>query len=206
MSYKTIYEQAQDSFVEKKSEFIGHIAPVKTPEEAAAFIELIRSQNRKAKHNVYAYILRDKNTTRYCDDGEPQGTGGVPVLDVLQKAGLTDVCVVVTRYFGGVLLGANGLVRAYSQGCKIAVNAARIMQMHECSRFEFSCDYNMYGKVSYVLPDFEVIKEKEDFADVVNISVLVKSELCKAFIDKMTDISNGQISLSEEPNLEADFS
>ena len=206
MSYKTIYEQAQDSFVEKKSEFIGHIAPVKTPEEAAAFIELIRSQNRKAKHNVYAYILRDKNTTRYCDDGEPQGTGGVPVLDVLKKAGLTDVCVVVTRYFGGVLLGANGLVRAYSQGCKIAVNAARIMQMHECSRFEFSCDYNMYGKVSYVLPDFEVIKEKEDFADVVNISVLVKSELCKAFIDKMTDISNGQISLSEEPNLEADFS
>lgn len=206
MSYKTIYEQAQDSFVEKKSEFIGHIAPVKTPEEAAAFIELIRSQNRKARHNVYAYILRDKNTTRYCDDGEPQGTGGVPVLDVLKKAGLTDVCVVVTRYFGGVLLGANGLVRAYSQGCKIAVNAARIMQMNECSRFEFSCDYNMYGKVSYVLPDFEVIKEKEDFADVVNISVLVKSELCKAFIDKMTDISNGQISLSEEPNLEADFS
>lgn len=206
MSYKTIYEQAQDSFVEKKSEFIGHIAPVKTPEEAAAFIELIRSQNRKARHNVYAYILRDKNTTRYCDDGEPQGTGGVPVLDVLKKAGLTDVCVVVTRYFGGVLLGANGLVRAYSQGCKIAVNAARIMQMHECSRFEFSCDYNMYGKISYVLPDFEVIKEKEDFADVVNISVLVKSELCKAFIDKMTDISNGQISLSEEPNLEADFS
>ncbi len=206
MSYKTIYEQAQDSFVEKKSEFIGHIAPVKTPEEAAAFIELIRSQNRKARHNVYAYILRDKNTSRYSDDGEPQGTGGVPVLDVLKKAGLTDVCVVVTRYFGGVLLGANGLVRAYSQGCKIAVNAARIMHMHECSRFEFSCDYNMYGKVSYVLPDFEVIKEKEDFADVVNISVLVKSELCKAFIDKITDISNGQISLSEEPNLEADFS
>ena len=111
----------------------------------------------------------------------------------------------VTRYFGGVLLGANGLVRAYSQGCRIAVNAARIMQMHECSRFEFSCDYTMYGKVSYVLPDFEVIKEKEDFADVVNISVLVKAELCRQFRDKITDISNGQIKLSEEPNLEADF-
>ena len=205
MSYKTIYEEAQDSFVEKKSEFIGHIAPVKTAEEAVAFIERIRSENRKARHNVYAYILRDKNTSRYSDDGEPQGTGGVPVLDVLQKAGLTDVCVVVTRYFGGVLLGANGLVRAYSQGCKIAVNAAKIMEMHECSRFEFSCDYNMYGKVSYVLPDFEVIKEKEDFADVVNISVLVKAELCSAFKDKLTDISNGQMALSEEPNLVADF-
>ena len=206
MSYKTIYEQAQDSFIEKKSEFIGHIAPVKTAEEAVAFIERIRSENRKARHNVYAYILRDKNTSRYSDDGEPQGTGGVPVLDVLQKSGLTDVCVAVTRYFGGVLLGANGLVRAYSQGCKIAVEAARIMEMHECSRFEFSCDYNMYGKVSYILPDFEVIREKEDFADVVNISVLVKSELCAQFRDKMTDISGGQIVLTETPNLEADFS
>ncbi|MBQ4247991.1 MAG: YigZ family protein [Ruminococcus sp.] len=205
MSYKTIYEQAQASFVEKKSEFIGHIAPVKTPEEAVAFIEKIKAENRKARQNVYAYIRRDKNTSRYSDDGEPQGTGGIPVLDVLQKAGLTDVCVVVTRYFGGVLLGANGLVRAYSQGCRLAVNAARIMQMHECSRFEFSCDYNLYGKVSYIFPDFEVIKEKEDFADVVNIAVLVKSELCKQFRDKITDISNGQIRLSEETNLEADF-
>lgn len=205
MSYKTIYEEAQDSFIEKKSEFIGHIAPVKTAEEAVAFIERIRSENRKARHNVYAYVLRDKNTSRYSDDGEPQGTGGVPVLDVILKSGLTDVCVVVTRYFGGVLLGASGLVRAYTQGCKIAVNAARIMEMHECSRFEFSCDYNMYGKVSYVLPSFEVIKEKEDFADIVNISVLVKSERCEEFRKTITDISNGQIELSETANLEADF-
>ena len=205
MSYKTIYEEAQDSFIEKKSEFIGHIAPVKTAEEAVAFIERIRSENRKARHNVYAYVLRDKNTSRYSDDGEPQGTGGVPVLDVILKSGLTDVCVVVTRYFGGVLLGASGLVRAYTQGCKIAVNAARIMEMHECSRFEFSCDYNMYGKVSYVLPGFEVIKEKEDFADIVNISVLVKSERCEEFRKTITDISNGQIELSETANLEADF-
>ena len=170
-----------------------------------AFIERIRSENRKARHNVYAYVLRDKNTSRYSDDGEPQGTGGVPVLDVIIKSGLTDVCVVVTRYFGGVLLGASGLVRAYTQGCKIAVNAARIMEMHECSRFEFSCDYNMYGKVSYVLPSFEVIKEKEDFADIVNISVLVKSERCEEFRKTITDISNGQIELSETANLEADF-
>ena len=205
MSYKTIYEEAQDSFIEKKSEFIGHIAPVKTAEEAVAFIERIRSENRKARHNVYAYVLRDKNTSRYSDDGEPQGTGGVPVLDVIIKSGLTDVCVVVTRYFGGVLLGASGLVRAYTQGCKIAVNAARIMEMHECSRFEFSCDYNMYGKESYVLPSFEVIKEKEDFADIVNISVLVKSERCEEFRKTITDISNGQIELSETANLEADF-
>lgn len=206
MSYKTVYEQAQDSFVEKKSEFIGYIAPVKNEDEAIAFINTIRAQNRKARHNVYAYTLREGNISRYSDDGEPQGTGGAPVLDVISKAGLTDVCVVVTRYFGGVLLGANGLVRAYSHGCKLAVNAARIMEMHECSRFTFSCDYNLYGKLSYVLPEFEVIKEKADFEDVVNMSVFVKTELCDAFKQKLTDISGGQIELSEQTNIEADFS
>lgn len=205
MSYTTIYEPASDSFVEKKSEFIGHIAPVKTADEAIEFINKIKSENRKARHNVYAYILREGNISRYSDDGEPQGTGGVPVLDVLQKAGLTDVCVVVTRYFGGILLGASGLVRAYSQGCSIAVNAARKMFMCECSRISFSCDYNLYGKVSYVLPEFQVLLEKEDFADVVNLSMLVKTEFCKDLKKKLTDLSNGQIKISEEPNLTADF-
>lgn len=205
MSYTTIYEPASDSFVEKKSEFIGHIAPVKTADEAIEFINKIKSENRKARHNVYAYILREGNISRYSDDGEPQGTGGVPVLDVLQKAGLTDVCVVVTRYFGGILLGASGLVRAYSQGCSIAVNAARKMVMCECSRISFSCDYNLYGKVSYVLPEYQVLLEKEDFADMVNLSMLVKTEFCKDLKKKLTDLSNGQIKISEEPNLTADF-
>lgn len=205
MSYTTIYEYATDSFIEKKSEFIGHIMPVKTADEAVEFINKIKGEHRKARHNVYAYVLREGNASRYSDDGEPQGTGGVPVLDVINKAGLTDVCVVVTRYFGGVLLGASGLVRAYSQACSLAVSAARKMEMCECSRFSFSCDYTMYGKVSYVLPEFEVITEKEDFADSVNITVLIKSEKVDAFRKKMTDISNGKLSLSEEKNLWADF-
>ena len=126
MGYTTIYEEAQASFTEKKSEFIGHIAPVSTTDEAVAFINRIKAENRKARHNVYAYVLREGNVSRYSDDGEPQGTGGVPVLDVINKSGLTDVCVVVTRYFGGILLGASGLTRAYSQGCSMAVNAAII--------------------------------------------------------------------------------
>ena len=205
MSYTTVYEYASDSFTEKKSEFIGHICPVKTAEEAVAFIEHIRSQNRKARHNVYAYVLRDGNASRYSDDGEPQGTGGVPVLDVINKAGLTDVCVVVTRYFGGVLLGASGLVRAYSQACSLAVAAARKMEMCECSRISFSCDYTLYGRVSYLLPEFGVITEKEDFADTVNLSVLCKSELVEELKRKLTDVSNGQLELSEDTNLWADF-
>ena len=93
------------AFTEKKSEFIGHIAPVSTADEAVAFINRIKAENRKARHNVYAYVLREGNVSRYSDDGEPQGTGGVPVLDVINKSGLTDVCVVVTRYFGGILFG-----------------------------------------------------------------------------------------------------
>ena len=205
MSYTTVYEYASDSFTEKKSEFIGHICPVKTAEEAVAFIEHIKSQNRKARHNVYAYVLRDGNASRYSDDGEPQGTGGVPVLDVINKAGLTDVCVVVTRYFGGVLLGASGLVRAYSQACSLAVAAARKMEMCECSRISFSCDYTLYGRVSYLLPEFGVITEKEDFADTVNLSVLCKSELVEELKRKLTDVSNGQLELSEDTDLWADF-
>ncbi|MBQ9541069.1 YigZ family protein [Ruminococcus sp.] len=205
MSYTTVYEYASDSFTEKKSEFIGHICPVKTAEEAVAFIEHIKSQNRKARHNVYAYVLRDGNASRYSDDGEPQGTGGVPVLDVINKAGLTDVCVVVTRYFGGVLLGASGLVRAYSQACSLAVAAARKMEMCECSRISFSCDYTLYGRVSYLLPEFGVITEKEDFADTVNLSVLCKSELVEELKRKLTDVSNGQLELSEDTELWADF-
>lgn len=205
MSYTTIKAPAEASFTEKKSEFIGHIAPVKNADEAVEFINKIKSENRKARHNVYAYIVREGNVSRYSDDGEPQGTGGVPVLDVLTKAGLTDVCVVVTRYFGGILLGASGLTRAYSQGCSMAVKAAAKMEMCECSRISFSCDYNLYGKISYCLPEFQVINEKEDFADTVNISVLVKNEMLNSLKKKLTDISNGQLSWIENTNLWADF-
>ena len=124
MNYFTVSQPAEDSFIEKRSEFIGYIAPVATNEQAVDFINQIRAKHRKAKHNVYAYILRQDNISRYSDDGEPQGTAGMPVLEVLKKRGLTDVCVVVTRYFGGILLGGGGLVRAYSHAASLACDAA----------------------------------------------------------------------------------
>ena len=129
--YTTIYSPAEDEFVERKSRFIGHIAPVQTEEEAQAFIAQIRQQHRDATHNTYAYILRS-GIKRYSDDGEPQGTAGVPMLECVEKEGLVDVAVVVTRYFGGILLGAGGLVRAYSHGAKIAVDAAQRKLMTTC--------------------------------------------------------------------------
>lgn len=205
MEYKTIYEPAEDSFIERKSEFIGYIAPVKTNEEAVDFINQIRSKHRKARHNVYAYILRDSNITRYSDDGEPQGTGGVPVLDVLQKEGLTDVCVVVTRYFGGILLGGGGLVRAYSHACKLAVDAARVMIMCQCSEITVTCDYSFYGKLAYVVPEFEVIIKSEDFADDVKVTMLVKAEKVQPLKDKLIDLANGKIVIEEITDIWADF-
>ena len=203
--YITIRDHAKDSFTEKKSEFIGQIAPCETKEQALEFVEKIRSENRKARHNVYAYICRKDNACGYSDDGEPQGTGGMPVLEVLKKNNLTDVCVVVTRYFGGILLGASGLTRAYSKGCAIAVEASVKKYMYDCARLEFSADYNMYGSLSRILPDFEVIKEKEDFADKVNISLLVKNEMCESLVNTLTEMSAGKIICKKTTNLTADF-
>lgn len=205
MEYKTIYEPAEDSFIERKSEFIGYISPVKTNDEAVEFINSIKAKHRKARHNVYAYILRDGNISRYSDDGEPQGTGGVPVLDVLQKEGLTDVCVVVTRYFGGILLGGGGLVRAYSHACKLAVDAARVMIMCQCSEITVTCDYSFYGKLSYVVPEFEVKTKSEDFADDVKVTMLVKTEKVQPLKEKLIDLANGKIHIDEITDIWADF-
>lgn len=205
MAYKTIYDPAQASFIEQKSEFIGYIAPVKTNEEAVAFIESIKAQHRKARHNCYAYVLRDRMISRYSDDGEPQGTAGPPILDVIQKSGLTDVCIVVTRYFGGILLGKGGLTRAYSTGASMAVNAARLMIMCEAYELTLTLDYSLYDKVNYVLPDFEIKILATDYAEKVKITLLVKEELADNLCDKLVDITNGNIEISKSDKIYADF-
>lgn len=205
MNYSTIYAKAEASFTEKKSDFIGYIAPVKTPDEAVSFINEIREKHRKATHNVYAYILRDNNISRYSDDGEPQGTAGVPVLDVLQKEGLTDVCCVVTRYFGGILLGGGGLVRAYSHSAKIAVDAAQRMIMCSCFKVDFSVDYNLYGKITYILPEFEVKILDTVFETDVKIYLFIKSEKYDDFEKKLIDLCSGNINLSKSDELFEDF-
>ncbi len=205
MNYTTIKGFATNSFIEKKSEFIGYISPVKTNQEAVDFINEIKSQNRKAKHNVYAYILRDNNITRYSDDGEPQGTAGMPVLDVLQKENLTDVCVVVTRYFGGILLGGGGLVRAYSHACKLAVDASVKMEMHECFEVTLKFDYSLYGKIEYSLPEFEIKMLSDEFADNITLKILVKADMLDKLEEKLTDITNGKILILKSKMKYGDF-
>ena len=206
MNYFTISANAKASFIEKRSEFIGYIAPVKTNDEAVAFINSIKAEHRKAKHNVYAYILRADNISRYSDDGEPQGTAGVPVLDVLQKRGLTDVCVVVTRYFGGILLGGGGLVRAYSHAASLACDAAHIMNMCLCHRLKITADYGMYGKISYLLPNFDTITVNSDFGSDVTLEILVLSEKLDVLKSELTEATNGSVIITDCGELFEDFS
>ncbi len=206
MNYLTVSEVSEASFIEKKSEFIGYISPVKSNEEAVDFINSIKSRHRKARHNVYAYILRQDNISRYSDDGEPQGTGGVPVLDVLQKRGLTDVCVVVTRYFGGILLGGGGLVRAYSHAASLACDAAHIMNMCSCHKLRIETDYGMYGKVSYILPNYDTITVNSEFSDTVVLEILVLTEKLSALKDELTEITNGSAVVTDCGELFEDFS
>lgn len=196
MDYKTIKAESHDEFIERKSRFIGYISPASTEKEAQDFIAKISKQHFDATHNVYAYVLKDKMTRRYSDNGEPQGTAGVPVLDVLLKEGLTDVCVVVTRYFGGIMLGAGGLVRAYSHGAKIAVDSAQIMNMTICKKISIECEYPFYGKLSYILPDYNIKTLSSDFADKIKLTLLIRGDRLERFTKALTELSNGKVGLS----------
>lgn len=205
MKYITVKSPAESSYIEKRSEFIGHISPAETNEDAINFINHIKENNRKARHNVYAYILRDGNISRYSDDGEPQGTAGIPVLEVLRKNNLTDVCCVVTRYFGGIFLGGGGLVRAYSHSTALAIEAAEVLKMYKCSELILSLSYDLYGKITYIFSDYEIKQINSDFSDGVKITARVKSELEKPFCNKLTDITFGKIKINKTAEIYDDF-
>ena len=205
MEYKTIARRCESRFIEKKSEFIGYLCPVQTEEQAVAFIEEIRAMHRKATHNCYAYILRENNAARHSDDGEPGGTAGVPIYEVRRKEGLTDVCCVVTRYFGGVLLGAGGLVRAYTKGAKDAVDAAQIKCMAEAVKLAVTVDYGLYGRLAQVFADFDARVEDERFADNVRIVLHIRAENSQKLSDKLVDVCTGALSVEEIEKLNFDF-
>lgn len=190
--YKTVEKEASDFFIEKKSKFIGYAKPVKTQEEAVDFISEIKSKHWDATHNVYAYVLRENNIQRYSDDGEPSGTAGVPVLDVMLKESLVDVCVVATRYFGGTLLGAGGLVRAYSHTSKISLEAAGIITMAQCSVMSAEVDYSFYDRLNILLSDFSAVILNTSFSDKVCVEFSVKENIVDLLNAKLIDVSNGK--------------
>ena len=183
----------EDKFEEKRSKFTGRLWHVETAEQAVAKIKEMRETFWDATHNCYAYILREGNVMRYSDDGEPQGTAGIPVLDVLQKAGIVDAVVVVTRYFGGTLLGAGGLVRAYTEGAAIGVRAARPKVMSPCTVLEMDIDYAQYGKITYILPKYHTLTLDSDFGVAVKLRILIKDRYLDAFRMELTELTSATV-------------
>lgn len=196
--YKTVLENASDEFVEKRSRFIGYCKPVKTEQEAIDFINEKRSEHWNATHNVYAYSLRKGNIKRYSDDGEPSGTAGMPVLDVIVKNEIFDVVVVVTRYFGGVLLGTGGLVRAYSHGSKIAVEAAKPVIMQNCLVCEARCAYNQYGKVSSLIIGVGAAIDDTVYESDVLVKFHIKPDLLGKLNKKLADATSGEVTVEQK--------
>ena len=194
-NYKTVKFNTKDEFVEKRSRFIGYCKPVTTEQEAIDFINKIKKDHWDATHNVYAYSLREGQIKRYSDDGEPSGTAGMPALDVILKNDVVDVVVVVTRYFGGVLLGTGGLVRAYAKGCKVALEAAGIVTMELCSKCKISCSYNQYGKINTLVMQKGGYVDNCDFADNVIIDFHMPVDLVNSLNKSLADATAGEITV-----------
>jgi len=190
--YVTLRHEASAEFEEKRSVFIGYAKPVKTEAEAMEFVKKIRGKHGDARHNVFAYTLGGGVTARYSDDGEPQGTAGIPVLDVLRKSGVDDACIVVTRYFGGILLGAGGLVRAYSAAAKMALDAAEIATFEPYTEFSLTCTYPEYQKISAELPRFSAIIDDTDYADNVTGKFAIKSNKNQQLTDRICEMTAGK--------------
>ena len=174
--YKTVKTAAEGEYEEKRSRFIGSVIPCKTESEALEFIEKRKKETFGARHNVYAYILRDNNITRFSDDGEPHSTAGMPTLEVLRKQGLTDCCVVVTRYFGGVLLGTGGLVRAYTAAASKAVENAGIALMRQCYEVAVTCQYSDHSSVERLICDCGGKVSNNEFTENVTVSFSITAE------------------------------
>ena len=190
--YTTLAGEGVDEFEEKRSLFIGHAKHVTSEEEAQEFVKQKKKEYSDATHNCWAYLLKGGIVARYSDDGEPQGTAGVPMLEAIRKSGVSDCVVVVTRYFGGILLGAGGLVRAYSHGTSIALNAAKIVTYEKYTELSLDCTYSDYQKYAVILPTFGAIVDDTDFSDRVVIKFAVKETVVDALTSKITEMSGGR--------------
>lgn len=190
--YVTLRHEASAEFEEKRSVFIGYAKPVKTEAEAMEFVKQIRGKHGDARHNVFAYTLGGGVTARYSDDGEPQGTAGIPVLDVIRKSGVDDACVVVTRYFGGILLGAGGLVRAYSAAAKMALDAAEITTFLPYTELSLVCSYPDYQKIAAELPKFGAIVDDTAFADNVTVAFAVRDIRVDEVTARISEMTAGK--------------
>ena len=196
--YKTVSGISEAEVIEKKSRFISHLSHVECEEEAVDFIDRIRQENQQARHNVYAYLLR-AGRTRYSDDGEPAQTSGLPTFETIEHAGLCDVVIVTTRYFGGILLGTGGLVRAYTQAAKEAITRARIVQIISCIDFEFTLPYDLNSQVQKAISESGATVLLCEYTDKVKIRVRVREDAASDFERLLTETMRGRIGLQKTP-------
>ena len=196
MGYLTVKDQASSRFEEKKSIFVGNIKRVYTEGDAKKFINQVREQNSKATHNVYAYVVGEKmNVQRYSDDKEPQGTAGLPVLEVIKKKKLTDVVIVATRYFGGILLGKAGLIKAYSKSAVLSIGEAKVVERVKGSPIDIAVDYEVLGKLQYFFEQKSIPIENIEYEDKVQLSIDCILEDVDPLINEIIDITNGKCEL-----------
>ena len=203
--YKTLRQEASDEVIINKSRFIGHACPCETEEEALAFLQRMRTQYKDASHNCYAYVIgRNAGVMRYSDDGEPGGTAGLPMMEVLKAQGVVNCCVVVTRYFGGVLLGAGGLVRAYTQGAVIALKAAQVVVMEPSQRYLCEVAYPLWDKVQHTMRSLPMQLLSSEFTTAVSFTLLVRETDAERVISELTRVTDGRFeSLLEDESFEA---
>ncbi len=192
-AYKTVAKEATAEYVDRRSRFIGTVRPITGEQEALDFINAKKKEYWDARHNVYAYVLREGGISRFSDDNEPQGTAGLPMLDVLQKQGLTDCVVVVTRYFGGILLGTGGLVRAYSQSTALALEAAGVVERRLCMFGTVTCDYAQYGWLPSLIAECGGKTDDAQFLDAVCVSLHLPLDSVAMFEKQLTDRSCGEL-------------
>ncbi|MDO5725387.1 MAG: YigZ family protein [Tissierellia bacterium] len=194
--YKTVKGYGEDSFIVKKSEFIGYTQFIETEAQALDFIDKIKSKNHDATHNCYAYIIGEKAMVqRFSDDGEPSGTAGIPILEVMKRENIVNCVIVVTRYFGGIMLGAGGLIRAYSNGAVIAINNAKRVMMKEHYNIKFKYDYTHHGKIENILMNLGYKINNMEFLDQVLMDIVIPQDEYEAFEKEMQNILSGEFNI-----------
>ncbi len=190
--YFIVERAGQGEVIEKKSRFIAHVLPVQSEEEALMYIEKIKKEHWDARHNCYAFIIgRNSEIQRFSDDGEPQGTAGKPILEVLVNGNIRNTLIIVTSYFGGTLLGTGGLVRAYGQSAKVGIQNALVMRVCEGVSFDLRCDYNSIGKIKYIMGQMNISAE-EEYGEDVNLHINMKKSDLKNFQNQVVDATSGK--------------
>ena len=193
MGYKTVGNTIESRFTEKKSVFIGLAKRVDSEEEAKEFITEVKSRYKDARHHVYAYTIEeDMHIQRYSDDGEPHGTGGIPILEVIKKNDLRNVCIVVVRYFGGIMLGAGGLTRAYVKSAVDAIDAAGVVERVSGHQIDLILDYDLFGKIQYFFKESQIGINNVDYTDKVKASVFLETIQLEKAIQEIMNLTSGK--------------